>query len=74
MKMRKVYFINDGLDGVYIAKGKNHLSKLVSKAHGVDKNQIKKQLKNNDMYNDFTITDVKKYRFGKSGCLGFVGY
>lgn len=45
LKKRKVFEINDGFDGYYMARTFNQMIGIMSKIHGISKDELRKRFK-----------------------------
>lgn len=74
--LRKIFYVNDGLDGVILAKGLKQAIHILAKEYGYHKSVIRQYVKNEKKGKlDDEIWDVqpvrKKSNGGRSRVLGY---
>jgi hypothetical protein len=71
MITRRRYIINDGLDGVIVAKSLKHCAKILSRYNGVKVPELIENFKSSNPEADFRYY-TEKTRERKSRFIGFV--
>lgn len=63
--IKKIFYVNDGLDGVVLARGKKQAINLISKAYRISKQDMRRYFKGRDK-NESEWWDMEECK-GKSG-------
>ncbi len=72
--LKKIFYVNDGLDGVILARGLKQVIHILSKEYGICKSEIRRYLKHGRdswLEDNWDIYKTKYCRKGKSRVLGY---